>query len=600
MTLSKNIVLTIIIVLGFNSLLIAQTTISQINSSGSSFEKEMHDIYSKLLKKNKITGASIAIVDNGEIVFSSGFGFADKSASVLADANTVYRIGSLTKSFTALCILHLMNNNKININDPVGMYIPELNVISRFNDSNKLYINELISHTSGLRGDLLNGFFCDNPPDFDWTSNTLNQYHTAFPRNYIFSYSNVAYSILGEIIERVSGLSYEDYLKKYIFAPLEMNSSFVYIPQNDSLTKSKGYYKQQEIAEPLIRDYAAGLIHSNVNDLAKYLVFLMGTDSLSSNNIIQQDILDLMFENQLDRLELNQNIKYGLGFMIKDMYIKNDQEVIPATIISHGGNTIVYHTDFGFIPEMKIGAIVLTNSENGPKFNEISTLLEHYIKLAYNMELIHTYELDKEKTARTVEMQEATDYQGIYNTGVNLIMVDDLKKIKFKQENLNLSLKQNKKQPNQYKLRISLLGIPLRIPNTAFQFVEKNSITYLGILNKKTGDFQYIASKDTSDSDAKLWENYFGDYFMVSDYYACSKCNIFNLDFSGLELSLREQDNYLNLEMRFNSEKANFYYMPLDSVTAVCGGIGRGMGESIHIIDNGNLIFNGFEFKKQE
>ena len=180
--------------------LISYTGIAQrqFNKISEDLKAKIDSTYTSLLKKNKVTGTSIAIVDNGEIVYATGYGFSDLENDKKAGANTIYGIGSMTKTFTALSVMQLQEQEKLKVTNSIKDYLVDLDIENPFNDGNQIYINDILSHTSGLPSDLLNGFFVDNPPSISWVIKKLNKQRMISPRQYTWAYSNVGYGLLGE------------------------------------------------------------------------------------------------------------------------------------------------------------------------------------------------------------------------------------------------------------------------------------------------------------------------------------------------------------------------------------------------------------------
>jgi len=116
-----------IIILAF-CFLISYTGIAQINNISEELKAKIDSTYTSLLKKNKVTGASIAIVDNGEIVYATGYGFSDLENEKKADANTIYGIGSITKAFTALSLMQLQEQEKLKVTNSIKDYLVDLDI----------------------------------------------------------------------------------------------------------------------------------------------------------------------------------------------------------------------------------------------------------------------------------------------------------------------------------------------------------------------------------------------------------------------------------------------------------------------------------------
>jgi CubicO group peptidase (beta-lactamase class C family) len=369
-----------IAILTISFFIIGNCLTQSFNSLDESTQNAIDSLYENLLTKSKTVGLSIAIIDSGRIVYSTGYGFYDKSINGAADDQTVYRIGSITKSFTALSLMQLQEKGLIDVNDSFKKHFPELTISSRFNDDNPLLIHEMMTHLSGLPSDVYNGFFCDSPPDMNWLIQELNKQTTIHPKRYLHAYSNVAYGLLGELIAKKSNVPYSQYLKENIFKPLKMNSSFV--DYNDTLIVnfSKGYIAKKEINEPLIRDQAAGLVHSNVIDMSHYIQFFLDSGVFDNQQIVSKKSIEEMMKNQTQNTILDENKNWGFGLYTKKILLTSETDSAEVSFVGHGGDTFAYHAEFGFIPEKKIGVVILTNTDSGISINSPMVLLKLYLE----------------------------------------------------------------------------------------------------------------------------------------------------------------------------------------------------------------------------
>lgn len=122
-------------------------------------KEKLSSIISAEMKRHKITGVSIAVNDDGKTVWSEGFGYSDKEERIAATPHTVYRIGSITKVFTATAIMQLVEHGLLDLDKPVSDYLPEFTINTRFTQSKSITIRDLMTHHSGLPSDNLNGFY---------------------------------------------------------------------------------------------------------------------------------------------------------------------------------------------------------------------------------------------------------------------------------------------------------------------------------------------------------------------------------------------------------------------------------------------------------
>ena len=567
--------------------------VAQINMISDELRAKIDSTYTTLLKKNKVTGTSIAIVDNGEIVYATGYGFSDLENKKKADANTIYGIGSITKAFTALSIMQLQEQKKLSVTNSIKDYLVDLKIENPFNDSNQIYINDILSHTSGLPSDIANGFFVDNPPTISWVIKELNKQRLISPRQYISAYSNVGYGLLGEVISRVSGLNYGDYLRKNIFTPLNMTSSSIGYQMSNT---SKTYSGNKETVEPTVRDVAAGFISSNVIDMSNFISMLISDGSFKSNQIISPNSIAEMERDQLKNVLLTQPFAYGYALMIDSIKIKNhkkkDSTII--SIIGHGGDTHAFHADLAYIPELKVGAVILTNSVNGGSMSGASKLLKIYLERSEDIEVDLDYIIPISYKGIAPKDDEIF---GKYNLGQLIIDVKDINKIKFKQGPVKAILSK-KTNSNNYSLKIWVFGfIPIKIKDQEFKFTKVNNEIYAKRLDTKTKYEYYLGKKNKVNLPyPESWKSMYGKYKLTGKIYETTNRSY---DFSDLKLTVSEKSGFLKVDLKSKSMfSGTLHFDMISEKSAVLGGIGRGNGDVLRILENGNLYYSGFEFLK--
>lgn len=216
---------------------------------------------------------SVLVASKGKILLSKGYGMADRENKVLCTEQTRFMIGSLTKQFTSMAIMQLEEKGLLSVNDNVERYIPS------FPYGKEITIHQLLSHTSGLRRDLGTDIKFDVPPSSIQEALNLvvkKGFTLISPPGETFNYSNTGYELLGLIIEKVSGKTYEEYVQKNIFKPLGMvNSGFGY-NRNTNVKLAKGYDASEK---PVIKEayvdysiwpFSAGEIYSTIGDLYKW------------------------------------------------------------------------------------------------------------------------------------------------------------------------------------------------------------------------------------------------------------------------------------------------------------------------------------------
>ncbi|MFY7944873.1 MAG: serine hydrolase domain-containing protein [Crocinitomicaceae bacterium] len=161
-----------------------------VNFVDEKVKKTIDSTYLSLIKKNKVKGLSLAIVDQGKLVYAQGYGFENEEKKIPASSKSIYRIGSITKSFTSLSLMQLQKMGKLSINDELKKHIPEFSIGFQKDKPHPLIIRQILAHTSGLPSDILNGFFTENPPTNNWTIKQANQLKMSYPNSFCHSSSD--------------------------------------------------------------------------------------------------------------------------------------------------------------------------------------------------------------------------------------------------------------------------------------------------------------------------------------------------------------------------------------------------------------------------
>ncbi len=321
------------------------------------------------MRENRIPGLSISIVANDEIQYARGLGFSDISSGLPATPRTLYGIGSVTKSFTALAIMQLAQEGKLNVEDPVEKYVPDIPRVL----GQPPTIHHLMTHSSGLP---LLGYgeaFISGVLGFDnsWLPVSSPEDIITFMRDAQdwavckpgerFFYLNEGYVLLGYIISKISGLTYEEYVQKRILAPLGMSRTFFsradVEKDNDRATAyiidKEGKHIPSTFPYGITSD--GGLI-SNVLDLANYIRMCLNSGEFNGKTIIKQKMFEAMEEPHITlpyESPLGKE-SYGYGWGVTHNFFGHK-------LIDHGGDVGVYKAYVGYIKEKKIGVAVLAN-----------------------------------------------------------------------------------------------------------------------------------------------------------------------------------------------------------------------------------------------
>ncbi len=556
--------------------------------------EKIDSTYKALIEKNKVVGTSIALVKDGKIIYAQGYGFQDREKKIKADENTVYRIGSCSKSFTALSLLQLQEKGAVDLSAPIQNYLPQIKIHSRFSENNPIIISSLLAHTSGLTSDIMNGFFCDNPPSMDWLIEQLNKCTMSAPANYQHSYSNVGYGVLGKLISSLSEQEYAQYLQENIFKPLQMNSSFVDDLATTSPNMSMGYIDKKVVNETQIRDQAAGLIASSVTDMSKYLNMFLANGQGPDGEFISATSLKEMQHNATADLTLPTSSEWGYGLYSQNLTFGSEKDTIIVKMIGHGGDTWAFHADFQFIPELNIGAVVLTNTDNGTAVSSAKRLLGIYLReMEGKKQIVVPKKIVVPQDQVCLPNEVIGDY---YFSGIHMA-VKNTKKIKMSQgphkiifKAINDSLKYNG------KIRL-FNAIPVKIKHQEYKFVKLGEDVYLKVIMSKTGNEEYTAIKSKSLPINEIWKSKLGKHEPLGAVYSCDGCPYLNFEGLSFELSDKQGKLVVTLKSKDKSANGDMTFEIVSDELSVTPGIGRNSGETLRILENGNLFYSGFEFK---
>ncbi|MGG1663419.1 serine hydrolase [Brevibacillus sp. NRS-1366] len=347
----------------------------------------------KLLEKAKITGATVGLAENGEMSYFQGFGLTDNTDDAQpVTADTVFGIGSVTKMFTCVAIMQLQEAGKLSVHDPVIKYIPELRTPNEA-FTREITIHHLMTHTAGFPAfDTLMGAMkrsMENDPESGSFSSGLEfdlekmeaidtkdqfvtyisglDYELLGPPGTQFSYSNDSYALLGVIIERVSEILYEQFVKENILDPAGMTRSAFLLEDLPQDTQVATLFTRKSAADggevyrspawwdaPSMR--AGGKLKSTIHDLLRFTEIFRTGGLVGEKRILSEESVSQM---TLSHTPMNPHQGYGYGFMIAS-------DCHGGTLIEHGGAVKGVSAQLFFIPERNLTGAVLMNVDGGP------------------------------------------------------------------------------------------------------------------------------------------------------------------------------------------------------------------------------------------
>jgi CubicO group peptidase (beta-lactamase class C family) len=329
-----------------------------VSSPAAELASKYEAVAAAFVKENRLPGAAVGIVHDGELAWAGGVGFADRASRRPSDPKTLYRIASITKTFTATAIMQLRDEGKLALDDPAVSFLPELeSAQSPLGPIESLTIRRMLSHESGLQSE---------PPGTNWSDvvyeddpgRTLaraTEIATRVPVHTQWKYSNLAYQLLGEIVSRVSATPYPKYIRSKLLRPLGMTAtSLDPLPARLRARRATGYEPrflsdELDLAPQEVNVFGAeGGLWSCVEDLARWLSCQLADDP----KVIAKQTLSEMHKARYLTDEEWTNA-WCIGW-----YARRREDVV---WVMHSGGYYGFITNACFEPKEKVAAIALVN-----------------------------------------------------------------------------------------------------------------------------------------------------------------------------------------------------------------------------------------------
>lgn len=341
---------------------VAVMLITWVNLSFAQSQTEQLDELFKLYNKYGQFNGSVLIANKGKVLYKKGVGMANMEWDMPNQADTKHRLGSVTKQFTAMLILQLVAENKLALNEPISTYLTNYNK----DIADKITIHHLLTHTSGIPNYTAAQGFMQNESRNPYTPEEfVKKFEDSaleFTPGEKFSYSNSGYFLLGVLIEKITGKTYEQVIEDHIFTPLKMSNSG-YDHHRDILkNRATGYEKSGSTfvnAKYLDMSipYAAGSLYSTVEDLYTW------DQALYTDQLLPQKYMDLYFKPYIPAFG---NYKYAYGWAVGKDAIGNTTDSIE--VITHDGGINGFNTSISRSISDQFLVVLLNNTGGAPLY----------------------------------------------------------------------------------------------------------------------------------------------------------------------------------------------------------------------------------------
>lgn len=549
-------------------------------------EKYLSWLVDREMSDNEITGLSIALIDDQQIIWQKGFGYADLANQTPATPETIYRAGSIAKVFTAAATMQLAEQGKLDIDQPLAAALPEFAIKTRFSKAGPVTPRNVMTHHSGLPSNFLRDMYVRDPGRFETVVDGLHDEYLAFPPDYVFSYSNVGMALLGATVQKVSGEPFNDYMENHFFQPLGMTqSSFA------SRAVAKAYDKNKEIEVFSLRDMPAANLLSNVVDLGQFVKMQFADGRSGNRQILSSATAREMVRVQNANFPLTFNAYVGLGWMMHGIEIPGG-----GMVASHGGSLPDSHSMMAILPEHKLGVVVLSNSATSHA--SVTRIATEALRLMLEAktgirQAPQPVVRARERAPTRAELQL---FEGHFDTLVGLAKVST-QSGQIDVEAVGQHFRLVPHEDGLFSVKYKVLGlVPVHVG--AFDDISFSIATVDGkqiIVGRIGGESLMFGEKLTPSSIPEKFLERIGQYEIIGKTDGPTPEHI----------ALKEESGMLVGEVRF-AEKPELLlrigFQAISDHEAITAGLGSGRGDTLRLLEEDNeqrLGFSGYQLRKK-
>ena len=334
--------------------------------------QQIQDTINKILANEHQSSLMLAIVNKDSVLFSNGIGFANVDTKQKATSQTLFPMASITKTFTALAILKLVKQGKLSLYDNLSKIAPEIVFTNDWEKTNPVKIIHLLEHTSGFDDLRFNTFWNNNLniTELQAIEKCKNSMHCRWITGEREAYSNIGYNILGYLIEKLSGLKYDIFIKEEIFLPIGMTNSNFIIPEKPSQLYAEPYEwdgsKYEKLPHLQMYGKGAEALYSCADDMAKFIQFLLNDGNNSNLPTLHSIVEQMEIPESTPAAKLGLKTGYGKGITMDYLNSK-----FPFYV--HGGTSIGFFSRYAYNRDLKMGFVVCSSNPS-----PISDLLLQY------------------------------------------------------------------------------------------------------------------------------------------------------------------------------------------------------------------------------
>ena len=348
--MTKRIILTLVVLLQFVPGAFAQ------NDRRDLIKTRLEPLIEKTMRDNQVPGFAIGIIENGKVIYAKGFGVAKLGDNKPITSKSLFHMASVTKPFVATAIMQLVECGKVNLDAHVTEYLPYF----RMKDERfaMITVRQMLGHISGMPD--VEDYHWDKP---EYDDHALESYVRRLSDLSLiaapgekFEYSNMAFEVLGDVIAKVSGESFESYMQRNIFKPLGMKHSTLLVREADQkLLTSPHILSGSSVTVsnvfPYNRAHApSSTLYSNIDDMNRWALANLNRGELNGKRILKESSYDLLWKPQMDAGRRGQ---IGLSWFLTTR--------VGHRIIYHGGTDVGFNSSITLAPDDSISIVAMSN-----------------------------------------------------------------------------------------------------------------------------------------------------------------------------------------------------------------------------------------------
>jgi len=529
-------------------------------------------------------GYAVVLVNDDQLLWAEGFGKSTKKTPLTEHSSLM--VGSISKLFTATAVMQLAEQGLLDLDQPISTYLPEF-TIKQPVDYPAFTVRHMLYHHSGMPSDMLNGFMRNQDQSDDWQTayqqlpEKVKDLSLVNPPDYVMSYSNLSYGLLGLLVERVSGQNFSAYVAQHIFDPLGMNQSSFLPDGRVTESLAGGFSGSKETPYQQIRDLGAGSMVASANDLGYFLRAILN----QGEGILTPASQAEMFRQQNLRSPLDGKLKMGLGYW-KNAPGQTDQ----LNVVGHGGDISPFHGLLLAVPDTGLGVAVLTNTSRAT--SQMQDIADKILAMAWETKTGQSLQPDTRPPERELSADQAKTYEGFYASSLGLVEVI-AKGNRLKAKLGGAKFVMVPREEDLFTFDLKLFGfIDLDIPELEQLSFESGTVEGKPLYWINLGNLPFAMAQQVEPTlIPKSWRNLEGKYKAV------------NVEGESLFTELKvKYDKKTGFLLAGPKQGLLFMGMPIRPITdsrAIIMGAGRNLGETIEVLPNGDLFYSGLRFAKK-